>query len=158
MDPIRPIKASRAVSMRELSRSISSLVDEIEMNGSLFVLSRYGRMVAVLAPIPERAVLEFSGNDWPAADLEEAAGGVEIRGEWGELTPEQRTVLSHAAEDHPANLYVSALRIPASPLAVSISRPELAGLLERNISGWKATIQGLAAARWLDSEDAAHSS
>src|SRR6266568_5592262 len=96
MEPIRPIKASRAVSMRELSRSISSLMNEVELNGSLFVLSRYGRMVAVLAPIPERAVLEFSGADWPESDFEDDAGSVQVREAWSELTDQQRIVLRHA--------------------------------------------------------------
>jgi antitoxin (DNA-binding transcriptional repressor) of toxin-antitoxin stability system len=66
MEPIRVIKASRAVSLRELSRKIAPLVDEVELEGSVFVLSRYGRMVAVLAPIPERTVLEFSGRAGPS--------------------------------------------------------------------------------------------
>jgi antitoxin (DNA-binding transcriptional repressor) of toxin-antitoxin stability system len=150
MKPIRPIKASRSVSLRELSRSMSSLVDEVEMNGSIIVLSRYGRMVAVLAPIPERAVLEFSGNEWPEFELEDT---VEVRKDWAELTEEQRVVLRHAADDHPGDLYVGGVKIPASPLAVALSTLELAGLVERTFTGWKVTTAGLAATRWLDSVD-----
>jgi len=142
MDKMRAIKAKRSVSVRELQRCAASLVDEVELHGSLFVLSRYGRMVAVLAPIPERTVLEFNGRDWPQPDFEEAADHVEIRGQWAELTDEQRIVLRHAAKDHPSRLHASAVSLPAGPLGAAIGRLELAGFLERVVGGWKATADG----------------
>ena len=155
MEQIRAIKAKRSVSVRELQRSAASLVDDVELHGSLFVLSRYGRMVAVLAPIPERTVLEFGGRNWPDPRVEEETNRVEIREEWAELDDAQRTVLRHAAADHPARLYISGVTLPVSPLNVAVSRLELMGLLERVVGGWKATVDGLAAARWLDRAEAA---
>jgi antitoxin (DNA-binding transcriptional repressor) of toxin-antitoxin stability system len=155
MEPIRVIKASRAVSLRELTRKIAPLVDEVELHGSLFVLSRYGRMVAVLAPIPERTVLEFAGRDWPEPDFEEVTDRVEVREGWAELSAAQRIVLRRAAEGHPSRLRASEVSLPASSLGAAIGRLELVGLLERVVGGWKATVGGLAAARWLDSVEAA---
>ena len=51
--------AARCVSFRELSRSTAELVGEIERDGKIFALSRYGRLVALLIPLPERLILTF---------------------------------------------------------------------------------------------------
>ena len=53
------LTAARCVSFRELSRSTADLVGEIERDGKIFALSRYGRLVALLVPLPERVILTF---------------------------------------------------------------------------------------------------
>jgi hypothetical protein len=39
-EPVRVVKASRAVSARDLTKGARKLIDEIERDGSVFVLSR----------------------------------------------------------------------------------------------------------------------
>jgi hypothetical protein len=51
--------AARCISFRELSRSTADLAGEIERDGKIFALSRYGRLVALLVPLPERLILTF---------------------------------------------------------------------------------------------------
>jgi antitoxin (DNA-binding transcriptional repressor) of toxin-antitoxin stability system len=155
MEQMRAVKAKRAVSVRELQRSAAHLVNEVELEDAAFVLCRYGRMVALLCPIPDRTVLEFSGPERPPPDLEPTTDHAETREEWAELSDEQRIVLHHAAGVHPSNLHLSTVPLPPSPIAVAVGSLEIAGLMERTLRGWTATAAGLAAARWLDSEEAA---
>ena len=53
------ITAERWVSIRELSRGTGYLINEVERDGKLFVISRHGRMVALLTPLPERLIIDF---------------------------------------------------------------------------------------------------
>jgi prevent-host-death family protein len=57
--PLEPIVATGCVSIRELSRSTSELIDRVERDEAAFVISRRGRMVALVTPLPERLALEF---------------------------------------------------------------------------------------------------
>lgn len=148
-DPKRAIRASRPVSMRDLSRSAGALIDEIELNGSVFVLSRHGRMVAVLAPLPERTVVEFKGSEWPA----EVEADIAPEATWSELDDIERAVLRSAAEAHPMPFGLNGMPFAASELGRALGRLELDGFIERSLSGRRLTREGLAAARWLDSLD-----
>lgn len=56
------LMAARCVSFRELSRSTSGLMNEIERDGKIFAVSRYGRLVALLVPLPERLIIEFEND------------------------------------------------------------------------------------------------
>jgi antitoxin (DNA-binding transcriptional repressor) of toxin-antitoxin stability system len=149
-DPKGAVKATRPVSMRELSRSAGMLIDEIEQNGSIFVLSRHGRMVAVLAPLPERTVIEFTGTEWPEEIEQEA----EIDLKWRDLDEIQRTIFREALDAHPMPFGIGGLPFPPSPLAIALGTLELRGLVERIGAGRKLTPKGLTAARWLDSGEA----
>lgn len=144
-DPKRAVRATRPVSMRDLSRSAGALIDEIEQNGSVFVLSRHGQMVAVLAPLPERTVVEFTGTEWP----EEIEEEIEADPEWGDLDDIRRAVLRCAAAAHPMPFGLNEMPFGASELAVAVGRLELDGLIERSLAGRRLTRDGLAAARWL---------
>jgi hypothetical protein len=155
-EPVRVVKASRAVSARELAKGARSLIDEIERDGSVFVLSRYGRMVAVLAPIPERTILEFSGPGWNDEDEDCAAPDELADPPDGLVLDEiQRAVLRNAAQAHPMPFGVGGMPFDVSSLAVALTKLERKGLIGRIGAGRKLTRDGLAAARWLDSAEAA---
>lgn len=70
--------AARCVAIRELSRSTGELIDEVERDGKAFVVSRRGRMVALLVPLPEHVIIEFeerapvtsAGRRQPEADVD----------------------------------------------------------------------------------------
>jgi antitoxin (DNA-binding transcriptional repressor) of toxin-antitoxin stability system len=74
------ISAARCVPIRELSRSTGRLVAEIERDGRALAISRLGRMVALLMPLPERLIVEFEEGVSPEVldDGEEAVGDVEL--------------------------------------------------------------------------------
>jgi len=57
------IVASACVSIRELSRSTGELIARVECDESAIVISRRGRMVAVVMPIPERLSLELEASE-----------------------------------------------------------------------------------------------
>jgi len=132
------------------------LIDEIERDGSVFVLSRYGRMVAVLAPLPDRTILEFSGPGW----AEETANheDIEPQPEWLNFDDAQRAILREGAEKYPMPFGLSGLGFDVRRVAIAMVRLELEGLIDRMIGGQKLTRAGVAAARWLDTEDGARSS
>ena len=158
-DPMETVKASRAVGLRELVRTARSLIDEIEMNGSVFVISKYGRMVAVLAPVPERTMVEFLGPGLgDGARVVERP--IEARPEWAELDNLQCRILRTALGNHPMPWQRALLdddnedAPDARSLSIAQTCIELGGYMERSGSGWKLTREGLAAARWLDSTHA----
>lgn len=47
------------VSVRELIRESSRWLAETERNGKVFAIHRYGRLIALMTPLPERVTLEF---------------------------------------------------------------------------------------------------
>ena len=53
---------SKCVSYRELSRSTAPVMNEVERDGSAVAISRYGRIVALVIPVPERVTFEFEGS------------------------------------------------------------------------------------------------
>lgn len=152
-EPNHPIRADRVVSMRELAQSAARLIAEIEQDGSVFVLSRHGRMVAVLAPLPERTIVEFEGEVAPQV--------IEVEGEpdprWDELDECETVILLTALESYPMPFGVGGLSLPVNRLGAALGGLELRGFIERIGAGRRLTREGLAAARWLDSRDAAPS-
>lgn len=72
--------AARCIPIRELSRSTGELIDEVERDGKVFAVSRHGRMVALVMPLPERLVIEFeNGTPLSTIDAEEVAlDGLEL--------------------------------------------------------------------------------
>lgn len=59
------LSAARCVSFRELSRSPAGVLDEMERDGKIFAISRYGRLVGLLVPLPDRVTLEFDRDPTP---------------------------------------------------------------------------------------------
>lgn len=74
--------ADRCIPIRELSRSTGEVIDEVERDGRVIAVSRHGRMVALVMPLPERLMLG-TGNDLPRPVIE--AGDVLDGLELGEL-------------------------------------------------------------------------
>lgn len=149
-EQILPVRANRVVSMRELARSAAALVDEIELNGSVFAIGRRGRMVALLTPLSERTIVEFAGPGMGEAI--EAEPEVEIFPEWLEMGTVANDILLRALETYPRTFSIEGLGHEAGELAISFSRLELAGLTDRTITGGrKLTPEGLATARLLAS-------
>jgi len=142
-----PVRANRAVSVRELMRTASALIDEVEVDGNIFALCRRGRMVALLTPLPERIMVEFRG---PApretADLEPEP---DVQPEWLELGPAADDLLLRALESYPMPFSLEGMAHTASEIGIGLGRLELDGLIELTRSGRRITPQGLATARVL---------
>lgn len=160
-DPARPVKANRAVSVRELARDTAALIAAIERDGTVIALSRYGRMVALLTPLPDRIAVEFAGSD-PRPDAAEQDASIAVRPEWLELGPVAENILLHAAENHPMPFEFGNLPHAGGALLGAMTRLEMAGLVKRFCPGNRLTSEGLATAtalrRRLDTDGNAPSS
>lgn len=133
---VRTETAARCISVRELGRSTGLLIDEVERDGKSFVISRYGRMVALVVPLPDRLVFEFSDGIEGLAECP----GEEIDLEELNLNELEREIVKDAAtvpfwspEDRPD------FTRDVVALATSLGRLELKGLIERTRGGRRAT-------------------
>jgi hypothetical protein len=146
-DPQGIVRAQRTVSVRDLARGAGKMIDEIELNRSAFVLSRYGRMVALICPLPERTVVEITGPPEPGARAEEEAP-TEEPDRWRHFDDVQKLLLARGLDAYPKSFSLEGTGFDASKVAVAFSNLELAGLadLER---GRRLTQLGYEAARWV---------
>jgi len=146
-NPSFPIEAAAAVPIRELSRSPARLIDRVERDGEVIALCRYGRLVAVLAPLPERMVVNFETPVSDRSDVTDDAVEVEIP-EWVENSEAAQAVLGAALESHPMPYHVDSVRHHTSKaVLVAKSKLELAGFGHQAWRGSFLTPLGLAAAR-----------
>jgi hypothetical protein len=92
------------VSVRELIRGSSGWFNEIERNGKVFAISRYGRLVALVTPLPERMTLEFADVIRARPDEEEPPTGDpdDVGLEDLALDEEQEAILREAFAGTPA--------------------------------------------------------
>lgn len=163
-----PVRASRAVSVRELGRAPAALLDEVEWNGEVIVLTRHGRMAALVTPIPDRTVIDISrtpnilpnnGRGGTQADRSDPREPAEPDPEWLELTELQRAMLLEAFANYPMPFSLNHL---ASVFGVDkigqVTHLETDGYVERTLRGNLVTRKGAAAARWLARSDPAPSS
>jgi len=67
----------RGASRSELSRATSELIDQVERDGKTFAISRHGRLVALVVPLPERLQLHFDETAVPNP-VEDVVGEVEL--------------------------------------------------------------------------------
>jgi antitoxin (DNA-binding transcriptional repressor) of toxin-antitoxin stability system len=128
--------------VRELARSAGSLINQIEADGSVFAVSRHGRIVALLVPLPDRLVLEFDGpssQSWADADPE----CDEV-----ELSPLQRDILIDAASTPTGYWQIPESRDVHSALR-AVGHLELAGLLDRTHGALRLTKAGRAVVKGL---------
>ena len=152
-----PVRKTRAVSARELSRRMASLLDEMESDEVALIVMRYGRPSAILVPFEE------VGGAQKMPRLSDVAGTVEEnehnRGDDPldvPLDPDQEWVLLDIA--HCPHLNWSMNRVyddlsRKTARLVAFSRLELAGLVERDLSDIRLTCKGRRLARRLDSSE-----
>jgi len=147
------VRKTRAVSARELSRRMASLLDEVESESSALVVVRYGRPAAMLVPFREtveRPQLPRIAEIGSSPAIKE---GNEVD-EQIELNDDNRTVVLGVARCPYLHWKPSQTELPASRLAVALSRLELMGLIERGVgASWHLTASGERLARKLDSEE-----
>ena len=71
--------ADRCIPIRELSRSTGEVIDEVERDGKVFAVSRHGRMVALVMPLPERLIIEIeNGTPSSVIDGGDPTDGLEL--------------------------------------------------------------------------------
>ncbi|MGH2794528.1 MAG: hypothetical protein ACRDKG_09510 [Actinomycetota bacterium] len=58
--------ATKCIGTRELARSSAEHVDQVERDGTVIAISRRGKLVALLIPLPERFILELEDRTVPA--------------------------------------------------------------------------------------------
>jgi len=158
-DPKEPVRANRAISVRDLARAPRVVLDEVEWNGEIVVLTRHGRMAAILAPLPDRTLVEVSADPAKrrAADTEHTTSPAENpEPEWLELTSLQREILIQCLENHPMPFSLNDLarRHGVRDASINVSALEMDGYIDRSIRGNRLTPGGVAAARWLAAQDA----
>ncbi len=54
-----PLTAAACLPLRDLVRSPGAVMNAVERDGKIIAISRYGRLAALLVPVPERLVLEI---------------------------------------------------------------------------------------------------
>ena len=139
---------THTVTTRELYRHAAALLDEVERSGRCVVISRYGRAVAYLGPIPDdyvpgdfervHVVPRFTGTASLVSEVSED--------EIAELDEAERSLLLEIAAVAPH------WWMPRSIEEVRVHGPRLM-LEERDLiesrpgGGWKATARGVSAAK-----------
>lgn len=126
-----PIEASGAVAVRGLARSASAILNRVERDGEVIAVRRFGRLVAVLAPLPERLVVRFE-ND-PPPTRPEPRIDVEIP-EWLADSQPAQAILRHALQNHPMPYGIDgavvATSLPLRDIQINKSLVELDGFAE----------------------------
>ena len=139
--------AARCVSMRDLARSTSALIREIE-DGGLLAVSRYGRIVAVIVPVPERLLVELAGGGAPVNVLLEPAAVDDQELATLELTDYERDLLKAAASTRTGYWRPDDGRDRRLD-ARAMFKLELEGLLDRSNGFTKITSKGVRIAKAL---------
>ena len=145
-----PVQAATVVSIRELVRSASRLIDRVERDGEIIALGRYGRMVAVLAPVPERMTVDFEGSRRTTAPDDDGGPEEVDLPDWLEQDEIPRRILREALRAHPMPFSPNDFRVPIDRVWVALTRLELANFVERTLRGNRLTPRGVAAARTLE--------
>ena len=168
-DPNETIRATRAVAVRDLARTARALIDQVELNGDVFVLTRYGRMVALLAPIPDRAFIGIENVDASGEERSDATRKtgrarreraqpepIQPDPDWLELDSIKRAILVEVLENHPMPFSLNPLaqRHGVEAMSIAITRLENDDYIERSMRGNRLTPKGVEAARWLARSDA----
>jgi antitoxin (DNA-binding transcriptional repressor) of toxin-antitoxin stability system len=144
------VQASGVVSVRQLARSASGLIDRVERDGDVIALCRYDRMVAILAPLPEKIVVEFEGSgSSPRLPNEDCDVERLELPEWLENRKEAQAILLRALDAHPMPFSNEGLPSPIGDTLGAMTHLELGGFSERTLRGTFLTRLGIAAARVL---------
>jgi antitoxin (DNA-binding transcriptional repressor) of toxin-antitoxin stability system len=151
-EALNRVRTTRVVSARELSRRMSSLLDEVESESAALVVIRYGRPAAMLVPFREAAerpqlpritdIVSPPSMEFPDEDDEQL-----------ELGDDQRIVMLGLAHCAYLHWTPSQADLSASRLAVALGLLENKRLIERKLGGsWHLTPRGERLARKLDSD------
>jgi len=130
--------------MREVSRSVSGVIAEIERDGKIFAVTRHGRVVALITPLPDRLVLEFNDvvRSEPPDDIDEPVEPVD-------LTPIEEELLLNASST-PTGFCEPFDEYPAPEVSRAKFKLEAVELFERSIAGgYRITKNGRRVARVL---------
>lgn len=144
-------EATHGVTIRDLYRHAAALLDEIEKSGHCIVISRYGRAVAFLGPLPEdyepstfervHVAPRFQGMAALVPDDSEVEVSDE---EIAELGEEERIMLAAVAASE-AKWWMPPSREELKLSALMrLERRDL--IISRAGGGWKATPRGIKAA------------
>jgi len=139
-------RADRCIPIRELSRSTGEVIDEVERDGKVFAVSRHGRMIALVMPLPERLIIEIeNGMPVPEIDDGDALAGLELGALAGQLLIDAAT--THTGYWHaPETAVVTDRRA----LFQALDELDLTGLTEVfSATGRRITKKGRAMAKAL---------
>lgn len=150
----RVARKTRAVSARELSRRMASLLDEMESEEMALIVVRYGRPAAMFVPFEESGdaikLPRISELDRANEGLEEiGADEADV-----DLDPDQRYVLLDIERCDEASWHIDRLyrdRSQAGSLLAALTRLELEDLVERRFAGAALTRKGRRVAARLHS-------
>ncbi len=129
---MREIRPRRAVSSRSLARRTARVLDEIDETGDAVAVLRFGRIVAVLAPFDGRQTIGLAEK--PAEPGIDDFGLREVDRDIFELIAAEPTRL-WSPDQKPATH-------PITEVLASLTRLELAGLIEANLGRFRLTRLG----------------
>jgi antitoxin (DNA-binding transcriptional repressor) of toxin-antitoxin stability system len=145
-------RKTRVVSTRELSRRMSSLLDEMEAEELALIVLRYGRPAAMFVPFEENAMTTKMPR---VADLQGLAASEEDEPiDDVVLDPIQREILLDMQRCTALTWRIGRVERlrPMSALLIALSRLELDGLVELHAHGGRSlTRKGRRVAAGLDS-------
>ena len=149
---------TRGVTARELGRHAAALLDELERTGKGVVISRYGRAVAYLGPLPEDYVPGSFDRIFVLPRTHAMASLVpeevvddevpdEILDELDERKREMLKILRDSDEEWWGPIHTDDLRLVGACAGL-----EMLGLAERGLGAgrWKLTPRGVRAVAMLD--------
>lgn len=129
---MREIRPRRAVSSRSLARRTAQVIDEIDETGDAVAVLRFGRIVAVLAPFDDRQAIGL--DEKPAEPGIDDFGLRELDRNIFELIAAEPTRFWSPDQKPATHSVTEAL--------ASLTRLELAGLLESNLGRFRLTRLG----------------
>lgn len=143
-------RAVRSVSLRQLSRRTTSLLEEILDDGGAVLVTRYGSPVALLSPLEDAQIDRMASRRAASEEVDEVAEVVP------DLDARQRAVLARVVAKFPYSWnandpWVRREELPAT--LVAMTKLELAGLVERVPLGLRATKLGKRAHETLSGAD-----
>jgi antitoxin (DNA-binding transcriptional repressor) of toxin-antitoxin stability system len=139
------------VSSRELYRTAAALLDAVESSGRSIIISRHGKAVAMLGPLPDEIetgkVVRFHASpryeDYAGADTQPLDEG-DAHEEFEPLDERQRGALAAVAADAPER-WMPRSHDEVKAWLAPLYHLECAGLVDKVFGGWKITARGLRA-------------
>ena len=135
------------VTARELARCVAALLDEIDSKGRTIVISRYGRAVAMIGPLPDEwepgRLARFHApprfDDY--GDPRDQSRHAELTDEDLDIIGETERAVLEALHEEAPNRWMPHTKEHASWLT-ALGRLDLAGMLEKVFGGWRENDKG----------------